>query len=72
MGDAPVGDEVVLLVEGSMSLLQEMPDGSVVTTILGPGDYAINSPGVWHTADVTGPATALFITAGLGTDHRPR
>ena len=68
----PSGDEVVLLVEGSMSLLQEMPDGSLVTTILGPGDYAINAPGVWHTADVTGPATALFITAGLGTDHRPR
>ena len=68
----PSGDEVVLLVEGSMTLLQEMPDGSVATTILGPGDYAINAPGVWHTADVTEPATALFITAGLGTDHRPR
>ena len=26
----------------------------------------------WHTADVAGPATALFITAGLGTRHRPR
>jgi hypothetical protein len=28
-------------------------------------------PGVWHTADVAGPATALFITAGLGTELRP-
>ena len=35
-------------------------------------EYAINAPGVWHTADVTGEATALFITAGKGTEHRPR
>ncbi|MEO6579919.1 MAG: cupin [Sphingomicrobium sp.] len=68
----PSGDEVVLLVEGSMTLVQEMPDGSHVRTMLAPGDYAINAPGVWHTADVDGTATALFITAGLGTDHRPR
>ncbi len=32
----------------------------------------INEPGVWHTADVESTATALFITAGLGTEHRPR
>lgn len=36
------------------------------------GDYAINPRGVWHTADVAGHATALFITAGVGTEHRPR
>ena len=29
-------------------------------------------PGVWHTADIEGTATALFITAGLGTEHKPR
>jgi hypothetical protein len=27
---------------------------------------------VWHTADVVGTATALFITAGMGTQNRPR
>jgi quercetin dioxygenase-like cupin family protein len=36
------------------------------------GDYAINPPGVWHTADVAGETTALFITAGMGTENRPR
>ena len=36
------------------------------------GEYAINPPGTWHTADVEASATALFITAGEGTDHRPR
>ena len=42
------------------------------TVTLGPGDYAINPPGAWHTADVEEEAAALFITAGLGTEHRPR
>ena len=54
-----------------MTLIQQI-DGAEVRTTLGPGDYAINPPGVWHTADVEGAATALFITAGLGTDTRPR
>jgi hypothetical protein len=40
--------------------------------ILDPGKYAINEPGTWHTADVDGEATALFITTGLGIAHRPR
>jgi quercetin dioxygenase-like cupin family protein len=39
---------------------------------LQPGEYAINPPGAWHTADVDGRATALFVTAGMGTQHRPR
>lgn len=67
----PLGAEVVLCVAGAMTLHQEKAEG-VVTVALGPGDYAINEPGVWHTADVDGEATALFITAGLGTTHRPR
>ncbi|HVR90444.1 MAG TPA: cupin domain-containing protein [Novosphingobium sp.] len=68
----PAGDEVVVCVAGSMTLTQELADGSTASVTLGPGDYAINPPGVWHTADVAGEATALFITAGLGTQHRPR
>lgn len=68
----PVGDEVVVCTSGSMTLHQEQPDGSVTTLSLGAGDYAINPPGVWHTADVEGTATALFITAGSGTQHKAR
>lgn len=68
----PHGDEVVLCLEGSITLHQEDPDGTTRTLRLEPGEYAINAPGVWHTADVETTATALFITAGLGTDHRPR
>ena len=57
---------------GSIVLHQEHADGSKSTVTLGPGHYAINEPGTWHTADIRGEATALFITAGWGTEHRPR
>lgn len=68
----PNGSEVVLCISGQMTLHQEAPDGSETTVTLKAGDYAINAPGVWHTADVGAEATALFITPGLGTEHRPR
>jgi uncharacterized cupin superfamily protein len=68
----PVGDEVVVCLDGSMTLHQEHADGSAATVTLGAGDYAINPPGTWHTADIDGTATALFITAGEGTQHRAR
>lgn len=68
----PEGDEVVLCLAGEMHLHQQQADGTLNTVVLLPGEYAINPPGVWHTADVTGPTTALFITAGWGTEGRAR
>jgi quercetin dioxygenase-like cupin family protein len=68
----PRGDEVVLCLSGEMTLHQEMRDGSKASATISVGEYVINPPGCWHTADVVGEATALFITAGLGTEHRPR
>jgi quercetin dioxygenase-like cupin family protein len=68
----PNGTEVVICTAGSITLHQELPDGTRKTVSLSPGDCAINEPGVWHTADVDTAATALFITPGLGTEHRPR
>lgn len=68
----PEGSEVVLCIEGAITLHQEGADRAVTKTTLGPGEYAINLPGVWHTADVEAKASVVFITAGLGTQHRPR
>jgi quercetin dioxygenase-like cupin family protein len=68
----PAGHEVVCCLQGQMTLHQELPDGSVQSYELGPGEYAINPPGTWHTADAEGPVVALFITAGKDTTHRPR
>ena len=68
----PLGHEVVLCTSGAMTLHQEHADGSTDTVTLAAGEYAINPPGTWHTADVEGAATGVFITAGTGTEHRPR
>ena len=68
----PEGAEVVICVAGEMTLIQEAADGALRRIPLKSGEYAINAPGVWHTADVTNEATAVFITAGAGTEHRPR
>jgi quercetin dioxygenase-like cupin family protein len=68
----PAGDEVVLCVSGAITLHQELADGSTVTVRLGPGEYATNPPGAWHTADIAGEATCLLITPGLGTENRAR
>lgn len=68
----PVGSEVVLCVRGTITLIQEIDGEDVATTIAG-GEYAINPSGVWHTADVDdGEVEVLFITAGMGTEHRTR
>jgi mannose-6-phosphate isomerase-like protein (cupin superfamily) len=68
----PKGAEFVLCISGKMTLHQELPGGSRQSVALSAGQYAINEPGTWHTADIEGTATALFITAGMGTQHRPR
>ena len=68
----PEGSEVVVCINGSLTLHQEHSDGSTTSVTLTPGQFAINPPGTWHTVDVEGEATALFITAGLGTQHRER
>jgi mannose-6-phosphate isomerase-like protein (cupin superfamily) len=67
----PHGEELVVCTDGVITLYQES-DGEVRTTIIRAGEATINPPGVWHTADVEGTATALFITAGMGTENRRR
>jgi mannose-6-phosphate isomerase-like protein (cupin superfamily) len=68
----PRGEEVVCVLQGSMTLHQEHADGSADTIELRRGEYAINPPGTWHTADAEEPVVALFITVGEGTANRPR
>lgn len=67
----PHGAELVVCVEGSMTLHQEV-EGDVRTVVLDAGHAIVNAPGVWHTADVTSPTSAFFVTAGAGTEIRPR
>jgi mannose-6-phosphate isomerase-like protein (cupin superfamily) len=67
----PLGAELVVCLKGELTLHQEI-DGEVQSATLKAGEALINPAGVWHTADVAAPATLLFITAGLGTQVKPR
>jgi mannose-6-phosphate isomerase-like protein (cupin superfamily) len=67
----PNGEELVACVSGRITLHQEI-DGEARTAVLGAGQAIVNPPGTWHTADVDGTATALFVTAGMGTEIRSR
>ncbi|MFM8847726.1 MAG: cupin [Actinomycetota bacterium] len=69
----PRGDEIVLCIEGAIELVQEI-DGHSLITCLAPGQWAVNKAGTWHTANLDHglTATCVFITSGLGTQHRSR
>jgi mannose-6-phosphate isomerase-like protein (cupin superfamily) len=68
----PHGDEVVCLLSGQVTLIQERDDQQVRTELARAGDFAVNPRGTWHTADVHAESLVLFITAGEGTQGRPR
>ena len=67
----PQGEELVVCTRGSLVLHQEI-DGVVRSTTINGGEAMINPPGIWHTIDVDAPATAMFITPGVGTEVRTR
>ncbi|WKV75426.1 cupin domain-containing protein [Streptomyces sp. PCS3-D2] len=67
----PAGDELVVCLSGSVTVTRDV-DGVPDRVLLGPGEATINPAGVWHVVDMEGPTSILSITAGLGTDHRPR
>jgi quercetin dioxygenase-like cupin family protein len=67
----PAGEELVVLVSGRVTLIQEI-DGVERRTELHAGEAIVNPRNVWHTADIHEPSRTLFITPGLGTEHKPR
>lgn len=67
----PAGDELVVVISGRISLVQEI-DGADRRISLAPGHAAINPRNVWHTTDVNEPGDILFVTPGRGTEHRER
>jgi len=67
----PAGDELVVLLEGRVTLIQDL-EGHEHGIEVQAGEGVINPCGVWHTADVHEPGTALYVTPGRGTEHRPR
>jgi mannose-6-phosphate isomerase-like protein (cupin superfamily) len=67
----PAGEELVVVISGRMTLVQDL-DGAEHRVDLEAGQAAINPRNVWHTSDIAEPCRTLFITPGLGTEHRPR
>ena len=67
----PLGDEIVIILEGAGEFIQQQHDTEIRITV-GPGDTVVNPAGVWHTADVREPIRAVYMTPCPGTDHRPR
>lgn len=67
----PAGDELVVCLSGSVTVTRDV-DGVSERVALRPGEATVNPAGAWHAVDMVGPSSILTITAGLGTDHRPR
>lgn len=69
----PEGEELVVLLSGALDLV--LDDGKRQWRVpLRPGERStwLNRRGVWHRAEVHEPSELLFVTAGRGTQHRPR
>jgi hypothetical protein len=67
----PAGEELVVVLDGHIELVQDL-HGREHRVELRAREAAVNPRGVWHTADVRVPGHALFVTAGRGTEVRPR
>ncbi len=67
----PAGEELVAQLTGESVLIREV-DGGAERVELHASMATINPKGVWHTADVVEPGWVLFVTPGLGTEHKPR
>jgi quercetin dioxygenase-like cupin family protein len=67
----PAGDEVVVCLSGRAKVVRDSGDSSDEIP-LRPGEATVNPAGVWHAVDMDGRARILTITAGVGTEHRPR
>jgi len=67
----PEGEEVVLLLSGSVDFILDQGGKESTVALREPGAFVIVPRGAWHRARPHAPTSMLFITAGRGTRHRP-
>jgi hypothetical protein len=67
----PKGEELIVLLSGDVELILQDDEGEHVVALT-PGRGYLMRRGVWHRAVVKVPSEMLFVTAGEGTEHRPR
>ncbi|UAJ12971.1 cupin domain-containing protein [Glacieibacterium megasporae] len=68
----PEGEELIYLLSGRMTLVLDKGSGSLDRVELEVGKATVMPRGVWHTADVSEPGKALYVTTGAGTQSRAR
>jgi mannose-6-phosphate isomerase-like protein (cupin superfamily) len=66
----PRGEEVLVLVDGRMTLILDEPDGERRVEMT-PGSTCVVPRGIWHRALVPEPSRFIGLTYGAGTQHRP-
>lgn len=67
----PAGEELVMLLAGSATLVLEESGEEHTIQLSDPGSFVLVPQDVWHTARTRVPTTMLFLTPGAGTQHRP-
>ncbi len=67
----PKGDELVILLSGSVEFKLKMEDGIRSTAMHNAGEFVVVPKGTWHTAIIDEAASMLFITPGEGTLNEP-
>jgi mannose-6-phosphate isomerase-like protein (cupin superfamily) len=65
----PNGDELIFQLSGEMELVIE---GITTPIQLKTGSFAVVPKGHWHTANVIEAGDAIYVTNGLGTQHKSR
>ena len=68
----PAGEEFIVLLQGSIEFVLEVNGRHEHVTLHAPGEFTLVPRDTWHTANVAKEAMVLFVTAGDGTQHRPR
>jgi mannose-6-phosphate isomerase-like protein (cupin superfamily) len=65
----PHGDETVVLLSGSATLIVKLDGARQTLTLDKLGEAVIIPRGAWHTAKVAEQTTMLFVTPGEGTQN---
>jgi mannose-6-phosphate isomerase-like protein (cupin superfamily) len=66
----PAGEEILVLLSGELELVLDTDQGEQRAS-LKSGQTFIVPKGVWHRGIVKRPGQLMFITPGVGTEHRP-
>jgi mannose-6-phosphate isomerase-like protein (cupin superfamily) len=67
----PVGDEVVCLLSGEVTMVLDRDGVEEAICLREPGSYIVVPKGTWHTARTSVPSKMLFVTPGQGTENKP-